>query len=421
MRSIYTKIVVWCSATLFFSALAAFFLSATVSKHLGNHDIPGPGFSQFLEAQAISVYKAEGPAGLAKFYDNAKQLAGISCVLSDSHGMDLASGRPGITPESGLGSYESVTPDGQFRFMAGRPGPRPPIGGLAMNFLFTLLLICGLCWLLASNIATPLRVMAATVERFGRGELSQRLQVRRKDEIGDLSRSFNEMAERIETLLKAEKRLLQDISHELRSPLARLGFAAQLMRTAKDREAAYERLNREIERLTELVTALVEVNRLEGDPNAGKREAVHLRGLLEELVEACRLETEPRGCRIQVEAAGSPIVLGDRELLRRAIENILRNTIRYAPELTTVEINLGQQGRQVTLTIRDFGPGVPDWGLARLFDPFFRVDESRDCATDGIGLGLSIADKVVRWHQGALRAANASPGLMVSMVLPRSS
>jgi two-component system sensor histidine kinase CpxA len=178
-------------------------------------------------------------------------------------------------------------------------------------------------------------------------------------------------------------------------------------------------LKKEIDRLTELVTALVEVNRLEGDSEAGRREAVHVRPLIEDLVEDCQIEAEPRGCSISVEANCAPIILGDRELLRRAIENVLRNAIRYAPELTTVEVSLREKSGLVALTIRDYGPGVPEVALKRLFDPFFRVDESRDSGTGGVGLGLSIAARVIRWHRGFLQPANAHPGLEVTIALPQ--
>ena len=133
-------------------------------------------------------------------------------------------------------------------------------------YLLVFVAIALLCWLLAVNLATPLRALARTVDRFGRGDLSARVHSRRRDEIGNLARAFDEMAERMETLLTAERRLLQDISHELRTPLARLSFAAELSRTAEDRNAATARLKKEIGRLTDLVGALLQVTRAEGDP-----------------------------------------------------------------------------------------------------------------------------------------------------------
>jgi two-component system sensor histidine kinase CpxA len=226
------------------------------------------------------------------------------------------------------------------------------------------------------------------------------------------------MAERIGTLLTAERRLLQDISHELRSPLARLSFAAELTRTAEDRDAAAARLRKDINRLASLVGALLEVTRLEGDPSSRLLEETPLNPLLNELAEDSRLEAEVRGCRLLFEAERDLSVQGDPELLRRALENVLRNAIRYAPQGTAIEIRLECGPDAALITIRDYGPGVPEEFLPKIFTPFFRVDASRDIATGGAGLGLAIAQRAVNLHHGRLSARNASPGLLVSMELP---
>ena len=241
---------------------------------------------------------------------------------------------------------------------------------------------------------------------------------KRRDEIGDLARSYDQMAERIQTLLAAERRLLQDISHELRSPLARLSFAAELTKTAEDRTAAAARLRKEIDRLTSLVGALLQMTRLEGDPSSRSMEEATLGPLLEELVDDCRVEAEARGCRILLQTGASVKVQADRELLRRAAENILRNAIRYAPEGTSIDIALESSGNTALITVRDYGLGVPLESLPKIFTPFFRVDASRDNTTGGAGLGLSIAHRAVSLHHGRLLARNVEPGLLVSIELP---
>jgi two-component system sensor histidine kinase CpxA len=218
------------------------------------------------------------------------------------------------------------------------------------------------------------------------------------------------MAERIQTLLTAARRLLQDISHELRSPLARLSFAAELTKTAENRVAAAERLRKEIDRLTSLVGSLPHPAR--GRPLLAQH------GLLEELVDNCRVEAEARGCRILLQTGASIKVQGDRELLRRAAENILRNAIRYAPEGTSMDIAVESSGDAALITVRDYGPGVPLESLPKIFAPFFRVDASRDNTTGGDGLGLSIAHRAVSLHYGRLQARNVEPGLLVSIELP---
>jgi two-component system, OmpR family, sensor histidine kinase CpxA len=248
-----------------------------------------------------------------------------------------------------------------------------------------------------------------------------RLNSLRKDEIGELSRSFDRMAERIGTLVTAERRLLQDVSHELRSPLARLSFAAELTRTAPDRTAAVARLKKEIDRLTDLVGTLVEVTRAEGDPSATRLEPLQLGELLRNVIEDCSVDATARGCHIGVNGESNLTLRGDRELLRRAVENVLRNAIRYTPRGSTVDVRLECAGQTARISVRDCGPGVPEELLPRIFQPFFRVDDSRDSSTGGVGLGLAIAYRAISVHHGRLWAQNVNPGLSVCIELPMAA
>jgi two-component system sensor histidine kinase CpxA len=288
-------------------------------------------------------------------------------------------------------------------------------------YLLVIVAIALLCWLLAVNLASPLRELARTVDRFGRGDLSARVRSRRRDEIGNLANAFDEMAERMETLLTAERRLLQDISHELRTPLARLSFAAELSRTAEDRNAATLRLKKEISRLTDMVGALLQVTRAEGDPSSRNLSDLPLDDFLREVVDDCTVEAEARGCHVDLQVSESLHFRGDRELLRRAMENIVRNAIRYAPEGTPIEVKLASDRDDAEISVRDYGPGVPEAELPKIFKPFFRVDESRDSSTGGVGLGLAIAHRAVTVHHGTMTAKNADPGLLVSIELPLHS
>jgi two-component system sensor histidine kinase CpxA len=256
------------------------------------------------------------------------------------------------------------------------------------------------------------------VDRFGAGDLSVRVNSSRKDEIGEVGRAFDRMAERIGTLLTAERRLLQDISHELRSPLARLSFAAELARTADDRDAAIARMNKEIARLTDLVGGLIQVTRAEGDPAANSSESLRLDQLLGEVIEDCQVEADARGCRIAFAGSGELTMHGDREILRRAIENVIRNAIRYTPADTSVDVQLDATADVARIRVRDYGPGVPPEALPKIFQPFFRVDDSRYTATGGVGLGLAIASRAIGLHHGKLWAENTAPGLRVWIELP---
>jgi signal transduction histidine kinase len=213
-------------------------------------------------------------------------------------------------------------------------------------------------WILAAHLAAPLRRLRRLVDQFGRGDLSTRALSTRKDEIGELSRSFDEMAGRIETLLSAERRLLQDVSHELRSPLTRLDVAVDLASTSDDPGEFLGRIKRDIGRLSVLVNELLQLTRAEGDPTAHNLEPVQLDLLLEGLFEDCEVEAWAKGCRIERESMPPLEIMGEPELLRRAFENVVRNAVRHAPKGTTVEIGLDSAGDAARISVRDHGPGV---------------------------------------------------------------
>lgn len=431
MRTVFAKILLWSFGTLVLSLAAYLFISAGFATRISGKGGPFEKTVAFQVDGAEESYRNGGPAALARYLNKLRAYFGPEHYFTDPQGKDLATGedRSGLlatargewnVPHHVGDRFVLVAPsrDGAYRLIA---TGKPPF--TRWSFLpyygLILLVVALLCWLLAINIASPLRDLARTVERFGRGDLSVRAGLRRRDEIGDVARAFDQMAERIETLLTAERRLLQDISHELRSPLARLSFAAELTKTAEDRNAAAARIKKEIDRLTNLVSALVEVTRVEGDPSSRREEDLDLHELVQELLDGSRMESDARNCRFHFESRGALTVRGDRELLRRAIENVLRNAIRHAPEGSSIDVELESAGGKVRVAVRDYGPGVPDDMLPRIFRPFVRVDDSRDSQTGGVGLGLAIAHRAISAHQGHITAQNASPGLRVCMEIPQ--
>jgi two-component system sensor histidine kinase CpxA len=278
-----------------------------------------------------------------------------------------------------------------------------------------LVVILLLCWAFARHVTRPVQTLQRIVDRFGHGDLGERAKAERRDELGQLARAFNRMAERIETLLAAERRLLGDISHELRSPLARLSLAVELARSGDNREEHLDRIEKEAERLNSLVGELLQVTRAEGDPSQLRAEPLRLDELVEEVVADTRIEAEARGSDIKLQA--EPVELrGDPELLRRAVENVIRNAVRYEPAGAAIEVKVTARGVEV----RDHGPGVPDESVNRIFDPFYRVDADRARDRGGVGLGLSIAKRAVELHGGRITAENADPGLRVRIELPTS-
>lgn len=293
----------------------------------------------------------------------------------------------------------------------------------------TILVTAGMvCYWLARYITSPVKKLQAATRRIAEGDLKVRVGAQlsgRKDEIADLGASFDIMTERVESLVDSQRRLLRDISHELRSPLARLGIALELARQRAGTEAdsALDRIEREAGRLNELIGELLVVARLESSAEKMDREPVHIPDLLEEIAADARFEARSRNCTVRVSSDADYIVSGKRDLLRSAIENIVRNSVHYTAEGSEVEVkaqsSLEGAKELVCVEVRDHGGGVPDEALSELFRPFYRVGEARDRKRGGVGLGLTIAERAVRLHGGTINAANAPDGgLVVTVLLP---
>jgi two-component system sensor histidine kinase CpxA len=198
-----------------------------------------------------------------------------------------------------------------------------------------------------------------------------------------------------------------------------MGFAIELARTSVDPDKAFGRIKTELTRLTTLVGELLQVTRVEGDPSTRNRQPVLMDDLIRSVVSDCTIEAEARQCRIEYAGGVHSVVMGDTELLRRAVENVLRNAVRHTPEYSAVLVSLEEQDGYVEFSVRDHGTGVPDHMLSDIFKPFFRVESDRNRASGGAGLGLAIAERAIRAHGGEIRAANSNPGLRVSIRLPR--
>lgn len=428
MRSIFVKILLWFLATLIVCLAGS-----SITNQFRNRSGPGRHdfFSRSLSLQvseARHAYENGGKAALQEYFARLDSFFPGTHALVDHNGVDLVTGKNrseelrNVGPHWSPGTESRMTiawpsRDGQYRLVIDGPGPVGPWSPIPY-YLWMGVATIVFCYILAVQMASPLRALKQTVERFGRGDLAVRAGTKRHDEFGKLARAFNVMADRIETLLTAERRLLQDVSHELRSPLARLKFAVELARTSPDRARSLDRIQKEIDRLTSLVSELLQVTRAESDPNSRNLEQISLRGLLEDVVEDSAMESDAHNCRLDLSAAEPVVVRGDRELLRRAVENVLRNAIRYAPASSPVEVKLERRPEGAVISIRDYGPGVPEGSLPSLFKPFFRVEADRNRNSGGVGLGLSIAQRAVSVHQGTISARNAEPGLLVEIELP---
>jgi signal transduction histidine kinase len=432
VRSIFGRILLWFGGILLFS-IAAFWASQVWlnPRNPAREGVFRRMMDYHLE-EVVESYQSGGAVGLKAILGKLDEKFPGHHYLVDQTGKDLVTGedrsailrapeswrRPPLPPPSTI-LIKRASPDGRYHLLVENHIQTDYTADL-LTFGWIVVVIVLLCYVLAVRFARPVRTLREAVVRFGDGDLSTRTRFTRKDEIGDLSRSFDQMADRIQTLLTAERRLLQDVSHELRSPLARLGFAIELARTSPDRETALGRIKKEVDRMSTLVSELLQVTRAEGDPQSQNLTAIDLRAFLQSLINDCAVEAQNAGCHVELLVKDKATWNGDRELLHRAVENVLRNALRFAPPGSTVDVALHGEAGQIVVSVRDYGPGVPDEMLPQIFRPFVRVeaDRSRN-GGGGVGLGLAIAERAIRVHHGEIVASNMNPGLLVQMKLPR--
>jgi len=306
-------------------------------------------------------------------------------------------------------------------------GGRPPSGPFRIPMIPTIMTLIGslVCAaLLAQYLSKPIRNLRAAFDSVASGNLNLRvgpLMKKRNDELANLGRDFDRMAIRLQALLQSQRRLFHDVSHELRSPLARLQIATGLARQHPDTvQSSLERIERECKRVDELVGELLTLSKLEAGVIGAANEPVDLSRLVAEVVADARFESNGDQRSISFSDSEPVIVRGQPELLHRAIENVVRNALIHTPERTTVVIAIVNAAQRACISIDDSGPGVAEQEVTTIFQPFFRGAGAQ--GTQGHGLGLSIAKQVVEAHGGTIRASNrATGGLRVEIDLPNST
>lgn len=330
--------------------------------------------------------------------------------------------------ERSLGASPVDLPDGErlalvFQWERGTP-PSLFWGSTLAYMRLAGLLLTGvvLCWLLALYLTSPIRKLREATNKFAGGDLTTRVAEkvgRRRDEISDLARDFDSMAERIESLVMSQQRLNRDISHELRSPLARMNVALEMARQRATPETMPQltRIENESFRLNEMISRLLTLSKLETGSQDFDRHELNLKGLVEQIASDADFEAKARNRSVRVVQADDCRVIGSENLLHSAIENILRNAVRYTKEGTAVDVSLSNGNGRAVITIADHGEGVPEMELKNLFKPFYRVEEARDRGSGGTGLGLAIAEQAVKLHKGTISAKNTEDGLEVEIVL----
>jgi two-component system sensor histidine kinase CpxA len=325
--------------------------------------------------------------------------------------------RPGPGRKPRLQIHELRGANGEtYRLLV--PNFRPRLGGWFMQpqaramFPLILVLLSGAaCLLLARYLTRPIRAFRIAGKAIAGGDLSTRVGpeiARRRDEFGDLAIDFDRMAEQIEALLGSQKKLLRDVSHELRSPLARLQAAAGLIRQ-KDRDADnahLDRIEREAENLNELIGQILNFVRLESLTSID-RQPVDLGRLVGDIVDDARYEGEAEQKTVDYHLTEDVEISADEALIYRAIENVVRNAIRHSRHRTGVTISESEPGH-VKITVDDDGPGIDPADAERIFEPFF-TRPSPD-GTAGAGIGLAIARRAAELHGGSIRARNRPQG-----------
>jgi len=453
MKSIFLKIFVsyWIAHALFF-ILAILVASAMRPSHdLFDLQAQQPKFL----SEAVQAYQAGGEPAAWRYLRSVHDAHHVRLFVLDDQGKDILGRRPPDwvaraqrgemrTADTFWGRFRppeflraSMTAaDGHLYTLITELPPEPPgpfgIHGVPGLGILIGIISSGLvCYVLARYLTAPIVRLRAATQKLASGDLTARAGIpgsTRRDETAELVRDFDRMAERLQTLVSAQRRLLTDISHELRSPLARLSVALELarQRSGDDASSALDRIDREANRLNEMIQRLLTLVRLESGGDSLEKSAVHLEQLIQEIAKDAAFEAQNRLCQVEVEIVAGCVVSGNPSLLHSAIENVVRNAIRYTEEGTSVRIRLETEensgGSQAVVRVTDSGPGVPEDALEKLFRPFYRIDDARGRQTGGVGLGLAITARAVSLHGGGVRALNRPEGgLLVEIRLPLAS
>jgi len=450
MRSLFVRIFLsyWMAQALFFALALLVAFALRPSGRISNLEAQE---SKFL-SDALQAYQSGGETAAWKYLRSVHEAQHVRLFVFDEQGKDLLERKPPEwiqraqrgemhTADTFWGRFgaaqflrSSMTAaDGHRYTLIVELPPEEhavfgPHGIPGLGLLIGIISSGLVCYILARYLTAPVVRLRAATQKLANGDLSARAGLpgsHRHDEMAELMRDFDGMAERLENLVNAQARLLTDISHELRSPLARLNVALELarQRSGPDARSALDRIDRETNRLNELIQRLLTIARLEAGEESIEKSPVDLAQLVHEIAKDAAFEAQLRHCQVGVSLVHDCVVLGSPSLLHSAIENVVRNAIRYTQEGTSVEVRLeeahGPQGREAVVRVTDSGPGVPEEALDKLFRPFYRIDDARGRQTGGVGLGLAITERAIRLHGGTVSAGNRPQGgLMVEIRLP---
>ncbi len=415
--------------------------------------------------QESQILRREGPAALERYVGSFEMDPGVANYIFDAEGHevlarkpappvlkllesmgDWPAGKPRIDPNERMIAEKVVDSRGATHIIVvDWPGPsvlnrslfeflspdiykeRPSRG--ASGRILAVLAVAGLfCFLLARHIARPIDRLRTAARNIANQQLQTRVDesvLERQDELADLGRDFDRMAERIEYLVTAQRHLLADVSHALRSPLARLNVALGLARQRNGQPSTehLDRIETEAERLNKLIGQLLTMARVDSGVDLERPTRFDLGSVIEEVSTDAEYEARTRECAVQFNQRGECVVEGAREMLRGAVENVVRNAVRHTSDRTSVEVSLDRQpaegGSRAIITVRDHGPGVPDETVDTLFVPFNRVLTDGRSNPERTGLGLAITRRTFEVHGGSATASNApGGGFVVTLEMP---
>src|ERR1700693_1966535 len=446
MRTLFWKIFL-----SFWAVVAA----SIVGSLFFRPDAPLPAWQRWVSGafaiqgqNLVQAYERGGVPELGRFMQHLRQGSYDQIFLLNAAGNDLAGQE--VTPQARhIG--ERVAADGKVEFarvgndtlLAERvvsnadtryvvvcrfshsPGLLgwPLVRGLAVAMAISGIV----CFWLARYLSAPIVRLRNAAQEVAGGNLAARAGKQlsnRHDEIAELVRDFDRMAAQIEKLMCAQKRLISDVSHEFRSPLTRINLATELIRNVNSPavKTAVARIEQETERLNGMISNLLTLSKIDAGESLAD-ETIDVAEMLRHIVADTDFEAREHKCRVVLHGTQDCFTVGSSDLLRSAVENVIRNAIRYTAQQTEIEVRLTCEANDAastaTISVRDHGPGVPESSLEELFRPFFRLDESRERSTGGVGLGLAIAQRAVRLHSGEIKAQNcAGRGLEVIISFP---
>ncbi|MCX4026996.1 HAMP domain-containing protein [Endozoicomonas sp. SM1973] len=435
-KQIFWKVLlVFWAALIIIAVLSSWITREIVESELGLHE-------KYIQdkknsAEAVTVFEAHGRKALANWVKQLNEETGLRAFLITPSGTSATTTPLPRSIKRFLHKRyylppwaeptEVSTKQGDYLYFSLGPSfPPPPKHrqdilwwSRAITSLFVLFIVS---IFFSKHLVNPLKELTNISQSLAKGDLAKRVNPKiehRLDEIGILAREFNHMAEKIQQNHDNLQQLFHSISHELKTPLARQRVAIELIAKKGAEPRLLEKMNRQIKLLDSLIDELITITKLQEPTVELLKEEIKLPAIIQEVIEDNTLEADLKSIKLNLANDINNSTKGDRRLLYRSIDNIVRNAIKYSPENTTVCISCNEKDNYYNINIIDQGPGVPDMTLSKLVDPFYRVDSARARNTGGHGLGLAIANSIIQAHQGELQFQNiTNGGLKASIKLP---